>query len=97
MKPDDIPLGEGRALAVGPDQVAVFRLRDGTLRALTAVCPHRGGPLADGLLDDDVIVCPLHGYTYDLKTGVETSNGGTAACAYTVTLTSEQDITVERH
>lgn len=66
---DDIPIGEGRAFAVDGEQVAVFRLRDGTLRALGAICPHRGGPLADGLIDDRVVVCPLHGYTYDLCTG----------------------------
>lgn len=44
---DQIPLGEGRAFAVDGEQVAVFRLRDGSLRALGAVCPHRGGPIAD--------------------------------------------------
>ncbi len=57
---DSIPLGEGRAFAVGEEQVAVFRLRDGTLRATQARCPHAGGPLADGQLDLTQIVCPLH-------------------------------------
>ncbi len=55
-----IPVGEGRAFAVGDEQVAVFRLRDGTLRATQARCPHAGGPLADGQLDPSTIVCPLH-------------------------------------
>lgn len=44
---DDIPVGEGLAFAVDGEQVAVFRLGDRTLRALGAVGPHRGGPLAD--------------------------------------------------
>lgn len=57
---DAIPLGEGRAYAVGGQQVAVFRLRDETLRATQARCPHAGGPLADGQLDLSAIVCPLH-------------------------------------
>ena len=57
---DQVPLGEGRAFAVGEEQVAVFRLRDGTLRATQARCPHAGGPLADGQLDPSTIVCPLH-------------------------------------
>ncbi len=57
---DEIPLGEGRAYSVGDEQVAVFRLRDGTLRATQARCPHAGGPLADGQLDPATIVCPLH-------------------------------------
>jgi nitrite reductase (NADH) small subunit len=66
---DAIPVGEGRAYAVGGDSVAVFRLRDGGLRALSAVCPHRGGPLADGQIDNRVVVCPLHLNAWDLTTG----------------------------
>jgi nitrite reductase [NAD(P)H] small subunit len=57
---ETVPLGEGRAFAIGDEQVAVFRLRDGTLRATQARCPHAGGPLADGQLDLSTIVCPLH-------------------------------------
>lgn len=81
---DDIPVGEGRTYAVEDRQIAIFRLRDGSLRALDAVCPHRGGPLADGLTDAQVVVCPLHGFTYDLRTGAEVANGGTAVSAYHV-------------
>jgi nitrite reductase (NADH) small subunit len=95
VKAGEIPVGEGRAIAVGEQQVAVFRLRDGTLRALGAVCPHGGGPLADGLLDGRVVVCPLHGLTYDLATGAETNNAGPPVCAYTVTVDDHQEIAVE--
>ncbi|OBJ50515.1 Rieske 2Fe-2S domain-containing protein [Mycobacterium sp. 1423905.2] len=79
---EDIPIGQGRAYAVDGRQIAVFRLRDGSLRALDAVCPHRGGPLADGLTDAEVVVCPLHGFTYDLRTGAEVGSGGPAVSAY---------------
>jgi nitrite reductase (NADH) small subunit len=95
MKVEEIPVGEGRALAAGEEQVAVFRLRDGTLRALGAVCPHLGGPLADGLLDERVVVCPLHGRTYDLASGAEMGGGGERVCAYTVTVDDHQEISVE--
>lgn len=64
-----IPVGEGRAFAVDGRQVAVFRLRDGALRAVDAVCPHAGGPLADGQVDDIKIVCPLHNYLFSLTDG----------------------------
>ena len=70
---EDVPLGEGRAFAVGDTQVAVFRLRDGSLHATQAACPHAGGPLADGQTDLDVLVCPLHLYTY------RWSDGGSSA------------------
>jgi nitrite reductase (NADH) small subunit len=81
----DIPIGEGRAYIVDGTEVAVYRLRDGTLRALAAVCPHRGGPLADGLIDERVVVCPLHGHTYDLSTGAEIAANGDGVRAYHVT------------
>ncbi|WP_430785946.1 Rieske (2Fe-2S) protein [Actinoplanes sp. G11-F43] len=70
---DEIPLGEGRTYAVGTDMIAVFRLRDGSLRAVSAVCPHQGGPLADGQIDNRVVVCPLHLYAWDLATGCSQS------------------------
>jgi nitrite reductase/ring-hydroxylating ferredoxin subunit len=65
----DLPVGEGRAYAVGDDMVAVFRLRNGELRAVSAVCPHAGGPIADGLSDADVVICPLHQHIFELTTG----------------------------
>jgi nitrite reductase (NADH) small subunit len=70
---DQIPFGEGRAFAVGDEQVAVFRLRDGRVRALSAVCPHRGGPIADGQTDSSVVMCPLHHNTFELDTGCSTT------------------------
>jgi nitrite reductase (NADH) small subunit len=70
---DQIPLGEGRAFAVDGEQVAVFRLRDGSLRALGAVCPHRGGPIADGTIDNEVVICPLHQHAFELATGCSTT------------------------
>lgn len=79
---EQIPVGEGRTFVVDERQIAVFRLRDGSLRALDAVCPHRGGPLADGLVDTRVVVCPLHGFTYDLASGCEVTNGGEPVTAY---------------
>ena len=81
---DEIPVGEGRTFAVDGRQVAVFRLRDGSLRALDAICPHRGGPLADGLADDCVVVCPLHGHTFDMSTGGEASGAGLSVRSYPV-------------
>ena len=91
---EEIPVGEGRAFAVDGTQVAVYRLRDGSLRALGAVCPHKGGPLADGLMDGRVVVCPLHGYTYDLTTGSELG-GNDAVCAYAVTAADDGTILID--
>jgi len=68
-----IPLGEGRTFVVGDTQIAVFRLRSDSgawgLRATQAVCPHAGGPLADGQADGSKIVCPLHNYAFSVADG----------------------------
>jgi nitrite reductase (NADH) small subunit len=85
----DIPPGEGRTYAVDGDMIAVFRLRDGTLRALSAVCPHRGGPLADGQIDLKQVVCPLHLNAWDLSTGCSLS-GQPAVAVYEVQVADDQ-------
>ncbi len=66
---DEIPEGEGRTFTVSGKQVAVFRTRTGSVFATQAECPHRKGPLADGLLGNDTVVCPLHEWTFDLRSG----------------------------
>jgi nitrite reductase (NADH) small subunit len=69
-----IPSGEGRNYAVGELRVAVFHTRDGKLFATQADCPHKGGPLADGLTDRSTVVCPLHDRVYDFGTGAGIGN-----------------------
>lgn len=66
---EDLLPGEGRAYVAGGSQIAVFRMTDGTLRATDAVCPHKGGPLADGQFDLGQVVCPLHQYAYRFSDG----------------------------
>jgi nitrite reductase (NADH) small subunit len=91
---DQIPFGEGRAFGVDGEQVAVFRLRDGTLRALSAVCPHRGGPIADGTIDRQVVMCPLHQHAFSLETGCS-STGAEPLRTYSVQEDAEQNIVLE--
>jgi nitrite reductase/ring-hydroxylating ferredoxin subunit len=83
---EQIPVGEGRAFLVGDEPVAVFRPRSGGLYALRAICPHRGGPLADGLVDAELVMCPLHNHQFRLATGACVSGGDVAdAAVYTAT------------
>jgi len=65
----NVPLGEGRVFPVDGQSVAVFRTRAGQVYAVQAECPHRGGPLADGLVGGSTLICPLHGWKFDLTTG----------------------------
>lgn len=66
---DFLPLGEGRAYVVNGLVIAVFRQRDGHLFAADNSCPHRGGPLADGIIGAGKLICPLHAWKFDLETG----------------------------
>jgi len=64
-----IPPGEGRNFMVAEKLLAVFRTREGGVFATQAECPHRGGPLADGLVDAHSVVCPLHDRVFSFATG----------------------------
>lgn len=66
---EDLTPGEGRAYVVDGRQVAVFLLQDGSVRAMDAMCPHKGGPLADGQIDGSVVMCPMHQYAFSLDDG----------------------------
>ena len=64
-----IPVGEGRNVVVGERTLAVFHLHGGEVYATQPNCPHRGGPLADGLTGSGTVMCPLHDRVFDLRTG----------------------------
>ena len=81
---DDVPLGEGRAITLDGRRIAIFRSAAGWF-ALDAVCPHRGGPLADGIVCDNAVICPLHDRRYDLASG-EALNADDAVAAHSVQL-----------
>ncbi len=65
-----IPLGQGRCYVVGAQEIAVFRQRDGRLFATENRCPHRQGPLSEGVMGGGRVICPLHAHRFDLKDGV---------------------------
>ena len=89
-----IPEGEGRNFQVGPEQIAVFRARNGGLFATQAECPHRRGPLADGLLGASTLICPLHSLKFDLNTG-QAENGDCALKTYPARLSDSGLIMVD--
>jgi nitrite reductase (NADH) small subunit len=85
---DDVPLGEGRAVTVASRRIAIFNTPTGWF-ALDDACPHRGGPLADGLVADRCVTCPLHERRFDLATGAALS-GGDAAATHRVLVQGEE-------
>jgi len=73
--PDQLPLGQGRCVVANEKQIAMFRFRDGRVFAIDNQCPHRGGPLSEGVVGVDhasgaeAVICPLHAYKFSLRDG----------------------------
>ncbi|GAA1826349.1 non-heme iron oxygenase ferredoxin subunit [Luedemannella flava] len=90
---ESLPIGEGRTFTIDGDMVAIFRTRTGVVHAVSAVCPHAGGPIADGLADTEVVICPLHQHVFELTTGCSRS-GQPPLRVYPVRVTDAGEVLV---
>ncbi len=61
--------GAGLAVKAGDKAIALFRV-EGRFYAIDNACPHRGGPLAEGDVEGHIVHCPWHGWTWDVRTGL---------------------------
>ncbi len=64
-----VPMGQGLSFSVEGEEIAIFRSRAGEVSAIENKCPHANGPLAEGIIGEGKVVCPLHGHQFDLSTG----------------------------
>lgn len=78
---DDIPLRGCRVVRTRHEQIAVFRTASDEVFALENRCPHKGGPLSEGIVHDRKVTCPLHNWIIDLEGGGAT--GADKGCART--------------
>jgi nitrite reductase (NADH) small subunit len=83
-----IPPGEGRNFDAAGELVAVFHTRSGEVFATQAKCPHKNGPLADGLVGGGTVICPLHAWKFNLSTG-DPVMGSCKLKTYPVRVTAE--------
>ncbi|MDP3919629.1 MAG: Rieske (2Fe-2S) protein [Candidatus Omnitrophota bacterium] len=67
-KTADIPKDTGFHVESGGRDIALFKV-DGKVYAIDAVCAHSGGPLAEGGLHGKEVMCPWHGWQFDVTTG----------------------------
>lgn len=79
---ENIPLREGRSVQMAGHDIAIFNLGDRFL-AVENKCPHRGGPLADGIVSGQTVVCPLHAWKVDLENGQVTNRPEENPCVKT--------------
>jgi len=64
----DVPLGEMLTVELDGDPVVLANV-DGQVFAFAGKCTHRGGPLGEGSLEGDVVICPWHGGEFNVRTG----------------------------
>ena len=66
---DEIPLQGSRVVQTANGDIAVFRTADDRVFALDERCPHKGGPLSQGIVHGDRVACPLHNWLIELGSG----------------------------
>jgi nitrite reductase (NADH) small subunit len=66
---DDIPPLGARVLKTRVGCIAVFRTAENEVFAMNDRCPHKGGPLSDGIVHGRKVTCPLHNWVFSLETG----------------------------
>lgn len=76
------------------DKVLCVAMIGGKATAINNVCPHRGGPLAEGTIENGKVVCPWHQWEFDLATGVSTHSPDAKVDVYPLTI-SGGDVMVE--
>lgn len=81
---DAIPRRGARCVLSPAGKIAVFRTQEDQVFALENRCPHRGGPLAEGIVHGASVTCPLHNWVFDLATGKATGADEGAVRTYPV-------------
>ena len=90
----EVPVGRGKTVEVDGLPLAIFNAGGGHYQAMSGSCPHEGGPLADGVLLGDSVVCPWHGFDFDARTGACKVASDLSVTVYPVRVTGS-DVLVE--
>ena len=89
----ELPPGTAQVIEVGERRVAVFNV-DGELHAVDDRCAHKGGSLAEGMVRDGIVTCPLHWWRYDLATGRRIASEAIVQATYAVGV-ADGEVTVD--
>ena len=89
----EVPGGSAKAVDAGGTPLALYNV-GGRIYATTNTCPHRGGPLGEGELEERTITCPWHAFQYDVTTGACLTNPALSVTCYPVRI-EEQDILIQ--
>jgi nitrite reductase/ring-hydroxylating ferredoxin subunit len=80
-----LPSNELTLVTVNNQDVILYR-RDDDICAIGNECPHQAGSLCDGFVEGDIVVCPLHGWEFDLRSGACMTVPGESVPRYEVTV-----------
>ncbi|HXY08548.1 MAG TPA: Rieske (2Fe-2S) protein [Terriglobales bacterium] len=81
------PTGQAKEFSCGDRVICVANV-NGTISAMDNVCLHRGGPLGQGVIEDNKVVCPWHGWQWDPKTGEAAQNRRAKVAVYPLKIES---------
>ncbi len=87
---DELTEGAGKYVEIDGFHLAVF-LHQGQPRVIDDICPHAGGSLATGFIDDGCVVCPLHFWTFRLENGQLKDSPGCAITTYQARIKERED------
>lgn len=73
LKTEDLPIGKSAIVLVGGQEIAVFNYKN-EYYAIANKCPHKGGPLGEGRVQEGIVICPNHEWRFELKTGNSMQN-----------------------
>ena len=85
----ELPPGSARTVEVNGKAIALFNVQ-GTVYATDNTCLHQGGPLGEGDLIGEVVVCPWHQWEYDVRTGEMPGNSSIKISTYPVQVEGDQ-------
>lgn len=66
---NDLPEKLGKTIKIGTQEIALFRLANGVIRAIENRCPHKGGVLAEGIVSGEYVFCPMHDWKISVVDG----------------------------
>lgn len=82
-KKGDLNPGENKVVNVNGTEVGLFNV-GGEFYAISNTCAHKGGPLGEGSLEEDVVTCPWHGWRFNVKTGANVMIPNVKVACYAV-------------
>lgn len=81
LETDKLPVGKGTVVEAGGKELALFNV-NGEFFCIDNSCPHRDGPLGEGELEGDVVMCPYHAWQFSVRTGEGLYGSGVGVRTY---------------